>query len=422
MAKMLQFNEEALSSLLKGIKTLSKAVITTLGPKGRNVVIHNKNRAPISTKDGVTVAKEIVLKDKFENMGAQLLKEASSKTADIAGDGTTTAIVLADAIFSQGVKNALSGTSPMSLKRGIDQAVTVLCQELDRMAKKVESHEEILQTATISANNDREIGEIIANAMKIVGKDGIVTISDSKGIETTFDAVEGMRFEKGYLSPYFVNNGEKMHVLLENCRILIVDKKISSTKELVPLLEKALTSNSSPLLIIAEDVDSDALTTLVINRVKANAPLCAVKAPAFGEKRKAMLEDIATLTGATVISEEIGLKLETAGLEVLGFCKKAIITKDDTTIVEGKANAPRLEKRIAQVRAELAKTDSAYEKEKLESRLASLAGGVGVIYVGAATEAELVEKKARVEDALHATRAAISEGILPAEELHFSEL
>ena len=413
MAKMLQFNEEALKSILKGVKTLAKAVIVTLGPKGRNVVIGKEFGAPLSTKDGVTVAKEIVLKDKFENLGAQLVKEASSKASDVAGDGTTTAIVLAEAIFSEGVKNVAAGANPMSLKRGIDKAVDALNIELDAMAKIIKSPEEIRQIATISANNDPGIGEIIGEAMQRVGKDGIVSIGEAKGIETVLEVVEGMQFDKGYISPYFITDAEKMLVELENPSIFITDKKLSTTKEIVPILEKFQGKGSRPLLIIADDIDGDALATLVVNKIKGGLSVCAVKAPAFGDRRKAMLEDIAALTGAVLVSEEVGYTLENAGVEMLGSAKIVKISKDNTTIVDGAGNAKEVQKRVSQIKFELEKTTSDYDRGKLEERLAKLVGGVAVVNVGAMTEAEANEKKARIEDALHATRAAVAQGIVP---------
>ncbi|MBM3199047.1 MAG: chaperonin GroEL [Chlamydiae bacterium] len=413
MAKLLQFNEEALKSVLKGVKQLAKAVIVTLGPRGRNVVIRKGAGAPLSTKDGVTVAKEVSLKDKFENMGAQLVKEASSKTADLAGDGTTTAIVLADAIFSLGVKNVTAGSNPTGVKKGIDKAVTAVCSELDRLAIQVTTPEEIRQIATISANNDGEIGGIIAETMQKVGKEGTITITEAKSIQTTFDVVEGMQFDKGYLSPYFVTNPEKMITELDGAQVLIVDKKISSAKELVPILEKIMERGQRPLLLIAEDVDSEALATLVVNKVKAGLPVCAVKAPAFGDRKKAILQDIAVLTGATVVSEDVGLILEHVGVEVLGSAKKVKVAKETTTIIDGAGKPRDIQERVVLVRNEISKTTSDYDKKNLEDRLAKLSGGVAVIHVGAATEAELKEKKARVEDALHATRAAVLEGIVP---------
>lgn len=413
MSKMLQFNQDALKSVLKGVKTLAKAVIVTLGPKGRNVVINRGFGSPLSTKDGVTVAKEITLKDKFENMGAQLVKEASSKTADVAGDGTTTAIVLAEAILSEGVKSVIAGANPVSVKKGIDKATAELCKALDDLATKMGKPEEIQQIASISANNDPEIGSIIAEAMKKVGKDGTITIAEAKGIDTTLDVVEGLQFDKGYLSPYFINNPEKMTVELENAFILITDKKIASVKEIVPILEKVMEKGQRPFLIIADDLDSEALATLVVNKIKAGMPVCAVKAPAFGDRRKAMLQDIAILTGATVISEEVGLSLEDFDLQMLGCAKRIKIGKDDTTIVDGAGDSKEIQKRVQEIRAEIAASKSDYDIEKLEERLAKLAGGVAVINVGAPTETELKEKKARVDDALHATRAAVAEGIVP---------
>lgn len=413
MAKMLQFNEEALKSILKGVKTLAKAVIVTLGPRGRNVVINKGFGAPLSTKDGVTVAKEISLKDKFENMGAQLVKEASSKTSDVAGDGTTTAIVLAEAIYSAGVKNVIAGANPMSVKRGIEKAVEKVNGALNKIATQIGNPQEVNQIATISANNDPEIGAIIGSAMEKVGRDGTITIAEAKGIDTHCDFVEGLQFDKGYLSPYFITNAEKMSVEFDNALILITDKKLSNARDLVSILEQAMEKTQRPLLVIAEDVDSEALATLVVNKLKGGLSLCAVKAPAFGDRRKAMLEDIAILTGATVVSEEVGLNLEEVGLEVLGKAKKIKITKEETTIVDGAGSEEQIQKRISQLRAEIANCKSDYDRQKLEERLAKLVGGVAVINVGAATEAELKEKKARVEDALHATRAAVAEGIVP---------
>lgn len=410
---MLQFNQEALKSVLKGVKTLAKAVIVTLGPKGRNVVINRGFGAPLSTKDGVTVAKEIMLKNKFENMGAQLVKEASSKTSDVAGDGTTTAIVLAEAIYTEGVKSVSAGANPVSVKRGIDKAAAELCKALDELATKIKKPEEIEQIATISGNNDPEIGRIIAEAMEKVGKDGTITIAEAKGIDTTLDVVEGMQFDKGYLSPYFITNPEKMTAELDNALILITDKKISSIKEIVPVLEKIMEKGQRPLLIIADDIDGEALATLVVNKIKAGLPLCAVKAPAFGDRRKAVLQDIAVLTGATVISEEVGLSLEDAELPMLGRAKKIKVGKEETTIIDGAGDPKEIQKRIQEVRGEIANSTSDYDIEKLEERLAKLAGGVAVINVGAATESELKEKKARVDDALHATHAAVADGIVP---------
>lgn len=413
MSKIFKFQNEALKSIQEGIRKLAKAVIVTLGPKGRNVVIKKGMGAPLSTKDGVTVAKEIAHKDKFENMGAQLVKEVAAKTADVAGDGTTTAIVLAEAIFNQGVRNLAAGANPMEIKRGIDKAVDTLCQELSKLAQPIKKHEEIEQIATISANNDPEIGAIIAKAMEKVGKDGIITVDEAKGIETELDVVEGMQFDKGFLSPYFITNPDNMSVEFENAHVLVVEKKVSTAKELVPVLEKAMESGSRPLLLIAEDVDGEALATLVVNRVKAGLPVCAVKAPAFGDRRKAMLEDIACLTGATVVSEELGLNIEEVGLEVLGSAKRIKISKEETTIVDGAGDQQRIKEREMQIRGELANITSDYDREKLEERLAKLVGGVAVIHAGAATETEMKEKKMRIEDALHATRAAAAEGIVP---------
>ncbi|MEN9343983.1 MAG: hypothetical protein RLZZ453_770 [Chlamydiota bacterium] len=413
MSKMLQFNEEALKSILKGVKTLAKAVIVTLGPKGRNVVINKGMGAPLSTKDGVTVAKEIVLKDKFENMGAQLVKEASSKTADVAGDGTTTAIVLADAILSLGIKNVMAGANPMNLKRGIDKAVAKINETLDALATPVGKPQEIEQIATISANNDVEIGKIIAEAMEKVGKDGTITIAEAKGIDNTLDVVEGMQFDKGYLSPYFITNAEKMVVEYDDALILITDKKLSAIKEIVPILEKIMERLKKPLLIIADDVDGEALSTLVVNKLKAGLAVCAVKAPGFGDRRKATLQDIAILTGAQVVTEEVGLLLSEVGIEVLGKASKVKISKENTTIVGGAGHPKKIEERVLQIKQEIAKCTSDYDRKNLEERLAKLSGGVAVIHIGAATEAEMKEKKARVDDALHATRAAVAEGIVP---------
>jgi chaperonin GroEL len=414
MPKMLKFHDEALNSILKGVKTLAKAVIVTLGPKGRNVVIGKDTGAPSSTKDGVTVAKEVALKDKFENMGAQLVKEASSKASDVAGDGTTTAIVLAEAIFAEGVKNVSAGANPMDVKRGIDLAVKTIEAALDKITKPINTPEEIQQIATISANNDPAIGAIIGEAMQKVGQDGIVTIGEAKGIETVLDVVEGMQFDKGYASPYFITNAEKMAVEFENPLILVTDKKLSNAKELVPILEQAMEKGSRPLLIIADDVDGEALATLVVNKVKGGLPLCAVKAPGFGDRRKAMLEDLAILTGATLVTDEMGYNIEEVGLEVLGRAKKVKISKENTTIVDGLGKAKEIQKRIAQIKMELSQPDiSNYDLQNLEERLAKLAGGIAVINVGAVTETEANEKKDRIEDALHATRAAVAQGIVP---------
>jgi chaperonin GroEL len=414
MSKMLKFNEEALKSILKGVKTLAKAVIVTLGPKGRNVVIGKGFGSPSSTKDGVTVAKEIVLKDKYENMGAQLVKEAASKASDTAGDGTTTAIVLAEAIFAEGVKNVAAGSNPMDLKRGIDRAVKAIEGALDKMAKPIVSPEEIRQIATISANNDPAIGAIIGEAMQKVGRDGIVTIGEAKGTETTLDVVEGMQFDKGYVSPYFITNAEKMTVEFDRPLILIVDKKLSNANELVPVLEKAMEKKSRSLLIIAEDIEGEALATLVVNKVKGGMPICAVKAPSFGDRRKAMLQDIAIVTGAKIVSDELGLNIEEVELDVCGSAEKVTIGKEETTIVNGAGIPKEVKSRIAQIKHELSQPGiSDYDGEKLEERLAKLVGGVAVINVGAFTETEANEKKARIEDALHATRAAVAQGIVP---------
>ncbi len=413
MSKMFQFHEEALGAMLRGIKTLARAVRVTLGPKGRNVVIKRGFGAPFSTKDGVTVAKEITLKDKFENMGVQLVKEVASKTSDVAGDGTTTAIVLAEAIFSQGVKNVSAGANPTAVKRGIDKAVAKIHEELNKLAKPIKTSEEIRQIATISANNDPEIGKIISEAMDKVGKDGIITVDEAQGIETVLDVVEGMQFDKGYVSPYFVTNPENMQCVFNNAWILITDQKINGIKELVPLLEQVMQKGQKPLLIIADDIDSEALATLVVNKLKAGLQVCAVKAPGFGDRRKAMLQDIAILTGGTLVSEEVGLSLADVGLEVLGTAKVVKVSKDDTTIVDGTGSQKEIKKRVSQIRAELEKSTSSYDKEKLEQRLAHLVGGVAVVKVGATTETEMKEKKARVEDALHATRAAAAEGVVP---------
>ena len=413
MPKLLKFNEDALKSLLKGVKTLSKAVIVTLGPRGRNVVINKGFSTPLSTKDGVTVAKEISLKDKFENIGAQLVKEASSKTADIAGDGTTTAIVLAEAIFAEGVKNVIAGASPIDVKRGIDKGVDLLIKELDLLSTKISSREEVKQIASISANNDPVIGEIIAKAMDKVGTDGSITIGDAKGIETTLSVVEGMQFDKGYLSPYFINNSEKMSVEFSSPSIFLTDKKLTSAKEIVSILEAAQAkAQNRPIVIIADDVDSEALSTLVINKIKAGLQVCAVKAPAFGDRRKAILQDIAIITGATLITEELGYQLEDVSPEHFGSAKTVKIFKEETTIIDGEGSTDSIKARIAQIKNEISNSTSDYDKEKLQERLARVAGGVAVVEVGAPTEAELNEKKARIEDALHATKAATREGIV----------
>lgn len=412
MAKQLLFNEEARKSLLTGVRKLSDAVKVTLGPKGRNVLLDKKFGAPTVTKDGVSVAKEIELEDAYENMGAQLLKEVATKTNDIAGDGTTTATVLAYAIIKEGIKSVAAGINPMDIKRGIDKAVERVVKEIQKVSKNINSTEETSQVASISANNDREIGDEIANAMEKVGKDGVITVEESKTIDTHTDFVEGMQFDRGYLSPYFASNRDAMISELEKPYILIYDKKISNMKELLPVLEKVAQS-SRPLLIIAEDVDGEALATLVVNTLRGTLNVCAVKAPGFGDRRKAMLEDIAILTGGEVISEELGLKLENTELKQLGVANRVKVEKENTTIINGEGTAKGIKERIAQIRAQINDTTSDYDREKLQERLAKIAGGVAVINVGAPTEVELKEKKHRVEDALSATRAAIDEGIVP---------
>jgi chaperonin GroEL len=413
MAKDIHFEVEAREKLKKGVDTLANAVKVTLGPKGRNVVIGKKFGAPHVTKDGVSVAKEIELSDAVENMGAQMVKEVASKTADIAGDGTTTATVLAQAIISSGMKSVASGANPMDLKRGIDKAVSSVVKSLKGFSKEVGSdNDKIKQIATISANNDETIGSLIAEAMKVVGNDGVITVEEAKGTETEVKTVEGMQFDRGYLSPYFVTNAEKMIVEMDNPYILIYDKKISNMKELLPVLEPVVQSGKS-LLIIAEDLDGEALATLVVNRIRASLKIAAVKAPGFGDRRKAMLEDIAILTGGQVISEEKGLTLEGATLDMLGTAEKIEIDKDNTTIVNGAGNKEAISARVNQIKAQIESTTSDYDKEKLQERLAKLAGGVAVLYVGAATEVEMKEKKDRVDDALAATRAAVEEGIVP---------
>jgi chaperonin GroEL len=411
-AKQLQFDEAARHALLRGVEKLARAVKATLGPAGRNVVLDKKFGSPTITKDGVTVAKEIELEDPYENIGAQLVREVASKTSDIAGDGTTTATVLAEAIYKEGLKNVTAGANPTDLKRGIDKAVEAITAELASISKKVKDKEEIKQVATVSANWDRTIGEIIADALDKVGKDGTVTVEEAKTIETTLEVVEGMQFDKGYLSPYFVTNAEEQEAVLENAYILIHEKKISSLKDMLPLLEKVAKSGK-PLLIIAEEVEGEALATLVVNKLRGTLQVCAVKAPGFGDRRKAMLEDIAVLTGGKMLSEELGIKLESVGLEDLGKAKRVVIDKENTTIIEGAGKNADIQGRVAQIRRQIEETTSDYDREKLQERLAKLAGGVAVINVGAATETELKEKKARVEDALHATRAAVEEGIVP---------
>ena len=410
--KIIRYNAEAREKLRAGVDALANAVKVTLGPRGRNVAIEKKFGAPTVTKDGVTVAKEITLKDPIENLGAQMVKEVASKTADVAGDGTTTATVLAQAIFREGLKNVTAGANPMEIKRGIEEAVKVVVDELKKMSRPVTNSKEIAQVATLSANGDEAIGNLIAEAMEKVGRDGVITIEESRNIETYVDVVEGMQFDRGYISPYFVTNPDKMTTELEDALILIHDKKISSMKDLLPVLEQVVRVNK-PLLIIAEDVEGEALATLVVNKLRGTLRVAAVKAPGFGDRRKAMLEDIAVLTGGTVISEEQGYKLEHATLEYLGKAKKVTIDKDNTTIVGGQGDPEKIKARINQIKAQIETTTSEYDKEKLQERLAKLSGGVAVIYVGAATEVAMKEKKARVEDALHATRAAVEEGIVP---------
>jgi chaperonin GroEL len=410
-AKQLQFDENARHTLLRGIEKLAKAVKATLGPSGRNVILDKKFGSPTITKDGVTVAKEIELEDPYENMGAQLVREVASKTSDVAGDGTTTATILAESIYREGLRNVTAGANPTSLQRGIMKGVDAIVEELKKLSKKVSDRTEIAQVATVSANWDKTIGEIIADAMDKVGKDGTITVEEAKSIETTLEVVEGMQFDKGYLSPYFVTNAEAMEAVLENAYILIYEKKISSLKDLLPLLEKVAKAGR-PLLIISEDVEGEALATLVVNKLRGTLQVCAVKAPGFGDRRKAMLEDIAVLTGGRLISEDLGIKLENIKLEDLGRAKRVTIDKENTTIVEGEGKKADIQGRVAQIRRQIEETTSDYDKEKLQERLAKLAGGVAVINVGAATETEMKEKKARVEDALHATRAAVEEGIV----------
>ena len=411
-AKQLQFDENARHTLLRGIEKLAKAVKAKLGPSGRNVILDKKFGSPTITKDGVTVAKEIELEDPYENMGAQLVREVASKTSDVAGDGTTTATILAESIYREGLRNVTAGANPTSLQRGIMKGVDAITEELKKLSKKVSDRTEIAQVATVSANWDKTIGEIIADAMDKVGKDGTITVEEAKSIETTLEVVEGMQFDKGYLSPYFVTNAEAMEAILENAYILIYEKKVSSLKDLLPLLEKVAKA-SRPLLIIAEDVEGEALATLVVNKLRGTLQVCAVKAPGFGDRRKAMLEDIAVLTGGRLISEDLGIKLENIKLEDLGKAKRVTVDKENTTIVEGSGKNADIQGRVAQIRRQIEETTSDYDREKLQERLAKLAGGVAVINVGAATETEMKEKKARVEDALHATRAAVEEGIVP---------
>jgi chaperonin GroEL len=411
-AKELTFGVDARAALKKGVDQLAEAVKVTLGPKGRNVVIDRKFGSPLITKDGVTVAKEVELEHPIENMGAQMVKEVATKTSDLAGDGTTTATVLAQAIFREGLKNVTAGANPMSLKRGIDKAVERVVAELKSMSVETAGKKEIAQVGTISANSDEEIGNLIADAMEKVGKDGVITVEEAKGLETTLETVDGMQFDRGYLSPYFITDADRMEAALEDALILIHDKKISSMKDLLPVLEK-VAQMGRPLLIIAEDVEGEALATLVVNKLRGTLKVCAVKAPGFGDRRKAMLQDIAVLTGGQVISEEVGFKLENAVLSDLGRAKRIVVDKDNTTIVDGAGQEDAIQGRIKEIRAAVDKSTSDYDREKLQERLAKLAGGVAVINVGAATETEMKEKKARVEDALHATRAAVEEGIVP---------
>ncbi len=411
MAKQIEFEETARQALLRGVEKIAKAVKSTLGPAGRNVVIDKKFGSPLITKDGVTVAKEVELEDPYENMGAQLVREVSSKTNDIAGDGTTTATVLAESIYREGLRNVTAGANPISLQRGIMKAADAVVAELKNISKPVEA-KEVAQVATVSANWDSEIGNIIAEAMDKVGKDGTITVEEAKGIETTLDVVEGMQFDKGYLSPYFVTNAETMEAVLENPYILIHEKKISNLKDFLPLLEKVAKSGR-PFLVIAEDIEGEALATLVVNRLRGVLNICAVKAPGFGDRRKAMLEDIAILTGGKCITEDLGIKLENVSIEDLGQAKRVVISKDETVIVEGSGASTAISARVAQIRRQIEDSTSDYDREKLQERLAKLAGGVAVIHVGAATETEMKEKKARVDDALHATRAAVEEGIVP---------
>jgi chaperonin GroEL len=412
MAKQLLFKEEARAALLRGVNVISHAVRVTLGPKGRNVVLDKKFGSPTITKDGVAVAKEIELKDHYENMGAQMIKEVASKTSDLAGDGTTTATVLAQAIYRGGLRNVTAGANPMGLQRGIEQAVEKVVEELKKLSKSTKDKKEIAQVATIASNNDKTIGNLIAEAMEKVGKDGVITVEEAKGMETTLEVVEGMQFDRGYLSPYMVTDPARMEAVLEDCLILIHEKKLSSMKEMLPLLEQVAQSGK-PLLIVAEEVEGEALATLVVNKLRGTLACCAVKAPGFGDRRKAMLEDIATLTGGKAITEDLGIKLENLKLADLGKAKKVVVDKDNTTIIEGGGKTSAIEGRIKQLRMQIEESTSDYDKEKLQERLAKLAGGVAIVKVGAATETEMKEKKARVEDALNATRAAVEEGIVP---------
>jgi chaperonin GroEL len=411
-AKEIIFDEKARQAVMSGVQTLAKAVKVTLGPRGRNVVLDKKWGSPTITKDGVTVAKEIELEDRYENMGAQMVREVATKTSDVAGDGTTTATVLAEAIFKEGLRNVTAGSNPMGIKRGIDKAVKVVVEDLKKLSKSVKDPKEIMQVATISANGDEEIGKIIADAMEKVGKDGTITVEEAKSMDTTLDLVEGMQFDKGYISPYFVTDKEGMEAVLEDAYILIYEKKLSNMKDLLPLLEK-VAQKGKPFLVIAEDVEGEALATLVVNKLRGTLSACAVKAPGFGDRRKAMLEDIAILTGGKLITEDLGIKLENVKIEDLGKAKRVTVDKENTTIVEGVGKQSDITGRITLIKKQIEDTTSDYDKEKLQERLAKLAGGVAVINVGAATETEMKEKKARVEDALHATRAAVEEGIVP---------
>jgi chaperonin GroEL len=411
-AKELRYREDARAAMLRGVNALANTVKVTLGPKGRNVVLSRKFGAPLVTKDGVTVAKDIELRDRYENMGAQMVKEVASKTSDLAGDGTTTATVLAQAIYREGIKNVAAGANPMDLKRGIDKAVETIVEELKKISKPVKSHKEQQQVATISANNDKKIGELIAEAMEKVGKDGVVTVEEAKSMKTELEFVEGMQFDRGYLSPYFVTNPDRMETVLEDPLILIHEKKISAMRDLIPVLEQVAREGRS-LLIIAEEVEGEALATLVVNKIRGTLKVAAVKAPAFGDRRKAIMEDIATLTGGRAITEDLGIKLENVQMPDLGRAKKVVIDKDNSTIVQGAGKKGAIEGRIKQIRTQIEETTSDYDREKLQERLAKIAGGVAVIRVGAATEIEMKELKARVEDALHATKAAIEEGVVP---------
>ncbi len=412
MAKQLVFDQDARSAILRGVNVLTDAVKATLGPKGRNVMIDKKFGAPSITKDGVTVAKEIELKEHYENMGAQLVREVASKTSDVAGDGTTTATVLAQAIYREGMKNVTAGANPMDIKRGIEKAVEAVVESLKKFSKPVHDKKEISQVGSISANNDATIGNLIAEAVDKVGKDGVITVEEAKGMSTNLDVVEGMQFDRGYISPYFVTNADKMEAVLEDAFLLLSEKKIASMKDLLPILEK-VAQQGAPIVIIAEDVEGEALATLVVNKLRGTIKVCAIKAPGFGDRRKAMLEDIAILTGGQVISEDIGVKLENIKITDLGRAKKVSVDKDNTTIVEGAGKSDAIQGRVKQIKAQIQETTSDYDKEKLQERLAKIVGGVAVINVGAATETEMKEKKARVEDALHATRAAMEEGIVP---------